>query len=300
MARVSREIAQSAFEMDLARDVVMGHEFCAEILDFGPGCERKLKRGDRVCSMPMVPTAAGVASVGYSNEFPGGYGERMLLAEPLLLRVPDSLPTQAAALTEPLAVAEHAVAKAGLGRGEAPLVIGCGPVGLAVIAALRRRRIEPIVASDFSPVRRAQATKVGAHAVVDPRSESPMERFTKEAGAARSVLFECVGVPGMLAALMKQAPVGGRIVVVGVCLEEDRIQPLVPIAKELSLQFVLAYTPEEFTATLHALADGEVDPSAFITGNVGVDGVAGAFETLGKPDRHVKILVEPWRAGGLD
>ncbi len=299
MARVSREIDAYAFVMDLSRDVVMGHEFCAEILDFGPGCERKLKKGDRVCSMPMVPIGERIAGVGYSNEYPGGFGERMVLGEAWLLRVPDALPTEAAALTEPLAVAEHAVAKAGLGRGEAPVVIGCGPVGLAVIAALRRRRIEPIVASDFSPIRRAQAAKIGAHAVVDPRSDSPLERFAKEAGAKQAVLFECVGVPGMLSALMKQAPRAGRIIVVGVCMEEDRIQPLVPISKELNLQFVLAYTPEEFTATLHALADGEFDASAFLTGKCGVDGVAGAFETLATPDRHVKILVEPWRSGGL-
>jgi threonine dehydrogenase-like Zn-dependent dehydrogenase len=126
-----------------------------------------------------------------------------------------------------------------------------------------------------------------------------MERFAKEAGAKQAVLFECVGVPGMLAQLMKQAPRGGRVIVVGVCLEEDRFQPLVPIAKELNLQFVLGYTPEEFAATLRALADGELDASAFITGKVGVDGVAGAFETLATPERHVKILVEPWRTGSL-
>jgi threonine dehydrogenase-like Zn-dependent dehydrogenase len=299
MARVSREIEQFAFVMDLSRDVVMGHEFCAELLDFGPGCERRLRRGDRVCSLPMVPIGDRIAGVGYSNEFPGGYGERMVLGERWLLRVPDSLPTAAAALTEPLAVAEHAVAKAGLGGGEAPVVIGCGPVGLAVIAALKRRGIAPIVASDLSPARRALAARVGAHAVVDPRTQPPMERFTKEAGAKKAVIFECVGMPGMLAQLMKQAPNGGRIIVVGVCLEEDRIQPLVPISKELNLQFVLAYTPEEFTATLHALADGEFDTRAFVTGRVGVDGVAAAFETLAEPERHVKILVEPWRSGGF-
>lgn len=299
MSRVSREIDAWAFVMDLSRDVVMGHEFSAEILDFGPGTERKLKRGDRVCSMPMVPIGDRIAGVGYSNEFPGGFGERMVLGERWLLRVPDSLPSEAAALTEPLAVAEHAVAKAGLGNGEAPVVIGCGPVGLAVIAALARRRIEPIIASDLSPIRRAQAVKLGAHAVVDPRVESPMERFAQQAGAKQAVLFECVGVPGMLMQMMKQAPRGGRIIVVGVCLEEDRIQPLVPISKELNLQFVLGYTSEEFSATLHALAGGEFDASAFITGRVGVDGVAGAFETLGAPDRHVKVLVEPWRSGSL-
>jgi threonine dehydrogenase-like Zn-dependent dehydrogenase len=98
---------------------------------------------------------------------------------------------------------------------------------------------------------------------------------------------------------MMSAPPGARVVVVGVCMERDSIEPMFGINKELNLQFVLGYTQEEFTATLHALADGELDASAFITGRVGVDGVAGAFETLATPDKHVKILVEPWRSGGL-
>jgi threonine dehydrogenase-like Zn-dependent dehydrogenase len=103
----------------------------------------------------------------------------------------------------------------------------------------------------------------------------------------------------MLQRLMVEVPRHARMIVVGVCMEEDRIQPLVPITKELNLQFVLGYTQEEFAATLRALADGEFAPDAFLTGRVGVDGVAGAFETLAAPDRHVKILVEPWRTGKL-
>ena len=66
--------------LDLSRDVVFGHEFCGEVLDYGPGTERKLKPGTLVCSMPVVPQADGMRTVGYSNDFPGGYGERMVLA----------------------------------------------------------------------------------------------------------------------------------------------------------------------------------------------------------------------------
>ena len=59
------------------RDLVMGHEFCAEILDYGPGAARKLAPGTRVCSMPVLIRPPALMSVGYSHEFPGGYGERM-------------------------------------------------------------------------------------------------------------------------------------------------------------------------------------------------------------------------------
>jgi threonine dehydrogenase-like Zn-dependent dehydrogenase len=91
--------------MDLARDVVMGHEFCAEIVEHGPATSRALPAGTRVCSRPVLMRAAGPQTVGYSNDHPGGYGEYMRLTESLLLPVPAGLTTEHAALTEPIAVA---------------------------------------------------------------------------------------------------------------------------------------------------------------------------------------------------
>jgi threonine dehydrogenase-like Zn-dependent dehydrogenase len=299
MVAATRDAGGGAFAMDLSRDVVMGHEFCAEILELGPGSASSLRAGTRVCAMPIVLHAGGVATVGYSNDYPGGYGERMLLAEPLLLPVPNGLATEAAALTEPMAVGEHAVVKAKLEKGDAPLVVGCGPVGLAVIAALKRRGVEPIVASDFSPARRALARKMGAHVAIDPAASSPFARLAEEAPGRAAVGFECVGVPGMLDRLCREAPPGTRLLVAGVCMEEDRFRPFLGIVKELQLQFALGYTPEEFAGTLRAIAEGEIDTAPLVTGKVGVDGVADAFEALASPDHHAKILVEPWREGGL-
>ena len=146
--------------MDLARDVVFGHEFCCEVLDYGPATQRKLKAGTLVCSLPALLTAEGVQGIGYSNDNVGGYAERMLLSEPLLLEVPNGLAAGHAALTEPLAVGIHAVAKANIRGDEVPLVIGCGPVGLAVIAGLKIRGLHPIIAADYSPARRALAARL--------------------------------------------------------------------------------------------------------------------------------------------
>jgi 2-desacetyl-2-hydroxyethyl bacteriochlorophyllide A dehydrogenase len=296
MVEAAREAGLPA-PMDLSRDVVLGHEFCAEILDFGPNTLRTLATGDRVCSMPLVFHPGGIGTVGYSNDFPGGYGELMVLSEPLLLRVPDALSTELAALTEPMAVGVHAVAKANLTRGDAPLVVGCGPVGLAVVAALALRGVEPIVAADFSARRRDLALHLGAHVVVDPDETPAMAAFRREAGARQAVIFECVGVPGLLHQLMRDAPSGARVVVAGVCMEDDRIRPLLGVQKELQIQFVLGYTPDEFAEALRALAEGRIDGAPLITGRVGVGGVAEAFGALARPDEHAKILVEPGRAG---
>ncbi len=226
--------------MDLSRDVVFGHEFCCEVLDYGPDTERTVKPGTRVCAMPLMMEADGPKGMGYSNTYVGGYAEQMLLSAPLLLEVPNGLSTDHAALTEPLAVGVHAVEKGALKGDEAPLVVGCGPVGLAVIAALRLKGIRPIVAADFSPKRRELAVKMGADIVVDPALESPYARL--EPGK-RAAIFECVGVPGVLQQMFEQVPRDARVVVVGVCMEPDTIEPMFGIVKELSLQFVLGYTP---------------------------------------------------------
>jgi len=309
---IARE-SGAPFVMDPARDVVMGHEFCAEIVDFGPGCQRLLAPGTRVCSMPILMRDDGFRGVGYSNDFPGGYGELMVLSEMLLLPVPNGLGTEHAALTEPMAVGLHAVEKARLTPEDVPLVIGCGPVGLAVIAALKLKGAAPIIAADFSPARRKLAEAMGADVVVDPASASPYESWRQLAAPSDpnaaspmpfplgpplrpGVLFECVGVPGVIGQIMRGAPRGARIVVVGVCMEPDQMVPMYGINKELNLQFVLGYEPHEFAGTLENIAEGRVPVEPLLTGKVGVEGVAAAFEELANPDRHAKVLVEPWHA----
>ncbi len=309
LSESSRE-AGGNFGMDLARDVVMGHEFCAEVVEYGTETQRAFRPGTRVCSVPVLLRSG--QAVGYSNDVTGGYGEYMLLSEPLLLEVPNGLSTEHASLTEPMAVGLHAVNKARLSDDDVPLVVGCGPVGLAVIAALRLEGARPIVAADFSARRRELARVMGADLVVDPAESSPYESWASVASPAEgraatpdifgagsglrpAILFECVGVPGILAQMMRGAPRDARVVVVGVCMEEDQIQPLHGITKELNLQFVLGYTPDEFSGTLRNIAEGAVDVEPLITGRVGVLGVAQAFEELASPEHHAKILVEPWR-----
>ena len=136
------------------------------------------------------------------------------------------------------------------------------------------------------------ASWMGADIVVDPAVESP---YAKLAPARRAAIFECVGVPGLLQQVLEKAPRDARVIVAGVCMEPDTIEPMFAIFKELSLQFVLGYTPEEFARSLLLLAEGKVDAEALITSKVGLDGVKGAFEALANPERHTKILVEPWR-----
>ena len=293
MAELSSQVeAPVAAPLDLSRDIVMGHELCAEVLEYGPETTGP-PPGTMVTSVPVLLTMAGVVALAYNNDYPGGYAERMLLSPPLLLPVPNGLDHRRAALTEPLAVGVHAVARSRIAPGEAAVVLGCGPVGLAVVAALRMAGVETIVAADFSARRRLLATALGAHEVVDPATEEVMAAWRRVDGRRPLVIFEAVGIPGMIATAMKAAPARARILVVGVCMEEDTVQPFFGIAKELDVQFSFAYDPNEFAGALRAIAEGQVDVEPLITGVVDLDGVPDAFSELAHPDRHAKILVEP-------
>ncbi|MEM1229707.1 MAG: zinc-binding dehydrogenase [Pseudomonadota bacterium] len=286
----SRE-AGGAFKLDTFDPVVLGHEFCAEILDYGPDCARTLPVGTHVCAPPML-LRKPPAAVGYSPLAPGGFGERMLLSEPLLLPVPGGLDASLAALTEPMAVGLHAVRKARLTAQDAAVVVGCGPVGLAVITALKAQGFGPVIASDFSPGRRALAQTQGADILVDPAESDPLQHSERRTRSG-CVVFECVGVPGMLDQLFLSAPQDARLVVVGVCLEPDTLRPLIAINKELNVQFVLGYSTEEFAETLTGIADGRFRIEPLITDRVPLEQVEATFARLAQPEAAGKVLVEP-------
>jgi threonine dehydrogenase-like Zn-dependent dehydrogenase len=284
--QMASSFGAAGMNVDLNRDIFMGHEFSAEVLEAGPGTDT-YPPGTLVTSIPILVSATGVEPIIFSNKTLGGYAERMLLSAPLLLQIPNGLDPKHAALTEPMAVGLHAVNKSGIQPGETALVLGCGPIGIAVIASLRARGVETIVASDFSLKRRELASTVGAHQTLDPAQGSPFDTITP------AVVFEAVGVPGIIDDVILRAAPATRLVVVGVCMQPDTVHPFFAIAKEINVQFVFAYDPNEFASSLRAIAEGEIDVTTVITGDVGLENVGAAFDDLADPERHCKILVTP-------
>ena len=330
VADVAAEVGYDAL-MRSGQQIVLGHEFSGVVNARGQGS--RITEGTPVVSFPLLRQAGGVHPTGLSAHAPGAYAEQVLVEDALSLPVPNGLAPEVAALTEPLAVGLHAVRRGEVGKGQVAIVIGCGPVGLAVIGMLKASGVKTVVASDFSPGRRALAERIGADIVVDPARESPYSaasghghlttgpevfelgvstveklrrlpvvpwhqvwRVADKLGAAtpkHPVVFECVGVPGVIEEIVSSAPIYSRVVVVGVCMEPDRFRPAMAINKEIDLRFVLGYTPLEFRDALHLLADGKVDAAPMITGVVGLGGVAGAFDALADPEVHAKILIDP-------
>lgn len=318
--------------------VVFGHEFCGTIAEHGAGTSKRNSIGTSVVALPLVRRANGMHAIGLSASAPGAYAERVLIEEALMIPVPNGLAPEVAVLTEPMAIGHHAVNRSQITRKDAAVVIGCGPVGLAIICLLKTKGIETIVASDFSPGRRALATACGATAVVDPATASPYQDIGKRGyttsiaehavgglkamkalrklplpwhvtfsmlntlgvtAPKRPIVFECVGVPGIIDRIIADVPLNTRVVVAGVCMKPDQFRPVMAINKEIDLRFVMGYDPLEFRDTLHMLANGKIDASALVTGTVGLDGVAGAFDALAVPETHAKIVIDPRSAARL-
>jgi 2-desacetyl-2-hydroxyethyl bacteriochlorophyllide A dehydrogenase len=270
----------------------MGHEFCAEVLESGPGTAGP-KPGTLVTSMPMLIRNGERQSLSFSNTVAGAYGERMVLSNELLVTVPSGIDVSHAAMTEPLAVGLHAVNRSGIAQGQAAVIIGCGAVGLTLIACLKTKGISPIIASDYSAARRAAALAMGADIVVNPADEDLIEVWNNHDGRQPLVVFEAVGIPGIINATMRDVPRETKIVVVGLCMQSDTFQPVYGVLKELTIQFVVTYTGEEFEQAMRLIAEGTVDVAPMITGHVGLDGIAQAFTDLSQPELHTKIVVTP-------
>jgi threonine dehydrogenase-like Zn-dependent dehydrogenase len=311
--------------------IVFGHEFSGTVAEYGPKTRRRVASGAPVVALPVRRTADGVDAIGLSLGAGGAYAEQLIVEEAMMMPVPNGLPAEVAALTEPMAVGWHAVQRSDISKRDVAVVIGCGPIGLAVILCLKAKGVRNVVASDFSAGRRDLARRCGADVVIDPAGDSPfgeseehgffvnaeelfelaigtkekldvlptgwwhLWRLGEKLGAMPKapVIFECVGVPGMISSIVDDAPIYSRVVVVGVCVGPDTFAPAMAINKEIDFRFVLGYTPLEFRDTLHMLAEGKIDPRPLITGTVGLDGVEAAFDALADPEAHAKILIDP-------
>jgi 2-desacetyl-2-hydroxyethyl bacteriochlorophyllide A dehydrogenase len=281
--------------LDMHRAFVPGHEYVGEVIDYGPGSRRTVKPGHRVTSMPIMRQGGTHAVVGFSHECPGGCGELMLLDEEFLLEIPDGLPDALAALTEPLAVGLEHARRGRPDKGDVALVVGCGAIGLGVIIGLKLAGVGPIVAADFHEARRDMALKMGADVAVDPRETSPYGPLADLGGKQANLIYECVGLPGMLQEIVSGAGFDSRIVMGGYCMEPEQLYVFSAQNKRLNIQFAAGEEPQDMDLALRTIADGKIDLSAWLGATIGLSGVASAVADLSGPTAPVRTVVDPRR-----
>ncbi|WP_232492621.1 zinc-binding dehydrogenase [Novosphingobium kaempferiae] len=290
---LSRRMGGPYAALDYARAFVPGHEFVGEVIDYGSGSRRPVAPGRRVTSVPIMRQGGAHAVVGFSHACPGGCGELMLLDEDFLIEVPEGLPDDHAAMIEPLAVGLEHARRGRPGKDDVALVLGCGAIGLGVIAGLALAGIAPIVAADFHADRRELALKMGAHIAVDPRETDPYGPLPDLGGRRVNLVYENVGVPGMLQRIIESMPFDGRLVMGGYCMEPEPLYVFAAQNKRLNIQFAGGEEPQDMELALRRIADGRIDVTPWLGGRIGLGGVAAAIANLSGPGTPVRTVVDP-------
>jgi (R,R)-butanediol dehydrogenase/meso-butanediol dehydrogenase/diacetyl reductase len=284
---------------------VMGHEFAGEVIEVGSAAKGKWKAGDRVAGFPFICCGEASPCLNFAGGFGacakgmgvglgqshGAYAEFVKISALGAHKIPDGVSFREGAMVEPLAVGLHAVDKANMPRGATVLVIGAGPVGLAVMLWARFLGARHVIVSEKAELRAKMAARFGATDAVDP-AKAIMPQVEAIAGSPPDVIFECVGAPGLINEVMMMAPRNCKIVIAGVCQQMDMIMPLIGIVKELNLQFVLGYRPADFDYVIEMIAKDRVDVEHMITDVVNLDALPAAFEALRKPAHQCKVMLE--------
>jgi len=280
---------------------ITGHEFCGEVMETAGG----FQAGERVCALPARSCGrcercrSGLGAYCQNQrtlglgDAPGAYAELVEIAPHDAVRLPASVEDAQGALVEPLAVGLHAVNVARIRAGESVLVIGAGPIGLAIALWARHYGADPVVVSERSAGRRAMAERIGASHVANPETEDLGATLERIVPTGPDAVFEAVGVPGLLQEALSRVRFRGRLVVAGVCMVPDTMEPFPAILKEASIHFVMAYEKDDFQYTVDMLEQQRIAPLPLITNRIGLEEVAQTFESLAKPSEQCKVLVLP-------
>lgn len=292
---LSKKFGGAYASLDMSRPFVPGHEYVGEVIDYGPGSKRTVKPGRKVTSVPIMRQQGAHAVVGFSHDCPGGWGELMLLDEDLLMEIPSDLPDDFAAMTEPLAVGLEHARRGHPTKEDVALVVGCGAIGLGVIVGLKLAGIAPIIAADFHPARREMALRMGADLAIDPREVSPYDPLPELGNVRASVVYECVGMPGLMQQIISAVGFGARIVMGGYCMEPEQFYVFAAQNKRLTIHFAAGEEPQDMELALKTIAEGKIDIASWVGERIGLSGVTDAVAKMSGPLAPVRSVVDPRR-----
>ena len=287
-----------------APGAVLGHEIAGVVAGVGPGVDASLwPDGTAVVARPF----GGCGDCDYCRggradhcpqfqliglERPGGFAELVTVRGDELFRLPAAVSADEQPLVEPLAVVRHAFRRGQVTPSDRVAVLGAGPIGLAAVAWAVAVGAE-VVVSEPSALRRDLALGLGATAAFDPTSGPIGAGVAEATGGGPTVVLECSGRPGLIEQAVELAVIDGRVVVVGICPQNDEIFPFWALSKELDVRFAIYYGRQDFTDTLDALDAHRLDVRSMVTETIGLEELPERFAQLERDPDSGKVIVRP-------
>ncbi|OAL46600.1 GroES-like protein [Pyrenochaeta sp. DS3sAY3a] len=291
--------------------ITLGHEFSGVITELGSTVS-SFAVGDRVVVQPTISCrtcaacTAGIENVCYNGGFiglsggGGGLSDSVVVPEGAALRLPDNVPLDVGALVEPLSVAWHAISAAELKADSVVLILGGGPIGLAIVQCLRSLGTKKIIMSEVSPSRQRFAREFGAHHILDPKTYDIVALSKELSGSdGPDIVFDCAGVPASLTTACNAVRARGTVVNVAIWEKEVPFNPNMLVFREAKYTAVLGYQRKDFQAVIDQLAAEKLKPANMITSKIQLEDLVecGIKALIRDKDNQVKILVE---VGGMD
>ena len=278
---------------------VFGHEFAGEVVALGKGTEG-LAKGDLVSVIPLKSCGkcqhCRKGEVQWCEKFGlqgGGYAEYALTRPNQCVKLPKSASLADGAIIEPLAVALHGVRLSGLRSGDKVLVLGAGPIGLAVAFWAKRLGAKRVVVQDLADWQRTRALEMGADGFIADAADPVGASDRAFAGRKPDIVFECVGVPGLIAQAVQQVRNRGTVLLLGLCTRPDTIDSFAMLSKEVRLLTSAFFTRQDYEQALDALGAGAAEPRLLVTGTIGLDETPEMFEALKHRTHQCKVLIAP-------
>lgn len=281
---------------------ILGHECSGVIEEVGPGVEGWTV-GERVavndlfscgecdfCRRGLESICANAANLGI--HWPGAFAEHTKVPQRSLFRLPENVSMEEGALAPTLAVGHHVFKRTTVEPDTKTLVIGAGPVGLALLVALKTAGIKEIAVSDINPVSREAARSLGASEVIDPKEEDLSSRLDLTFSGPPELIFECVGIPGTIHESLDLVERGGTAVIVGNCFEEITLNPIMWILKEINIKASQGTDSVDFETAIGWIAERKFDSSVFMTRTISLDDLPRVMEELTRQKKDIKIMVK--------